>query len=330
MSNSVKRVVKKIINTNSAVTAQLALIASSTLEINQKIEVLNDHLLKLNYTNNSNRSTTFQTGQNEIVTKLFNGQKIYLSLDDLSLTPHVVLDGIWESEITHAWRSLIRPSSIVFDIGANFGYYGLVASQLLDMKNSKVVYFEPNIELTPLIRKSLALNWLVENSSVETVAVSDKVGMAKLTVLRDYIGSSSLHSLERLTEYLGDTMDLVSERIVEVPTITIDNYCEQHKIDKLDLVKLDVEGYEDFAYSGMRKTVKKSSDLILFVEFTAKSYAEPEKFYETIKNDFGYVWVIEADGILKKVNDLNYKEIEKMSTDWIMLVFSKKIITQKL
>lgn len=269
-------------------------------------------------------SGVINTGEHEILVKIFNGLKMYLDTRDIGVAPHLALDGIWEPEITKAWLSVVRSNDTVLDIGANFGYFGLLAAQKVGKKDSRIIFFEANPELTPFIKKTLAMNWYVEQSVVENLAVSNSADSTlTLNVLKDYVASSSVHTVEELGSYLGNKAELELERSVRVPSITIDEYCKKAKIDEVDVIKIDIEGYEDKAYEGMRKTVQASSRLTLFIEFTKDGYSDPKGFYEQLMKDFGNVYLINADGELVRPKDPSYENIIESSDDWVMPVFSK-------
>ncbi len=269
-------------------------------------------------------STILRTSDKEIVVKVFSGVKMVLDPKDISVTPHLALDGVWEHDITGAWLNVLKASNTVLDIGANFGYFGLLAAQQTHSSKSKTVFFEANPELIPYIDKSLSINNYLEYSSVENVAVSDKEGTLKLNTLKDYIGSSSVHSIEHLNEYVGKKIHLKPDKVVEVKATTIDLYCKKNDIKTVDLVKMDIEGYEDSAYKGMRETVKKSPNITLFIEFTKYSYNNPEMFYKQLLSDFGNVYTIRRDGSLLNQKKISYTDLSSKVDDWIMLVFSKK------
>jgi FkbM family methyltransferase len=265
-----------------------------------------------------------QIAEHEILVKIFNGLKIYLDTRDIGLVPHLALDKIWEPEITRAWLSLVGPADTVFDIGANFGYFGLLAAQRTDKKAATIRLFEPNPRLIPYIQKTFSLNWYNEQTVIENLAVSNKKQDVTLNVLRDYIASSSVHSIEKLSSYLEGKMKLEVEETVSIPAVTIDDYCKEHKIQDIDLIKMDIEGYEDAAYEGMRQIVKKSQNLTLFIEFTKEGYKDPEGFYRQLLEDFGNMYVINTDGSLSKPQTTDYATIIGTSSDWVMPVFSKR------
>lgn len=262
--------------------------------------------------------------ESELVAKIFSGVKIYLDPRDIAVTPHLALDGIWEADITKAWLSVIERDSVVLDIGANFGYYGLLAAQITDRKNSRIIFFEANTDLIPYINKTLALNWRKEQSLVENLAIADKDGDVTLNVLEGYIGSSSLQSKKELSSYMKDKMDIEVTKQINVKATSVDNYTKKSQLRKVSLIKMDIEGYEEKAYKGMRNTVQNNDDITLFVEFTEGSYIDPKGFYEQMLTDFGHVYLIEGGGRLVRQKKTGYDAVVGKPDDWIMLVFSKR------
>lgn len=222
------------------------------------------------------RSTILPVSDKLVIVNCFSGLKICLDPHDMALVPHLAFDGIWEEPTTKAWLSVLRPNQIVFDVGANFGYYGLLSAQRNFSDEQKIIFFEANPNLTPYINKTLSINGLHKNCVVENLGVSDKKGMAELTILEDFIACSSLHSEAHLDSYLHGKMPIKAAEKVKIPTVTIDQYCKDNKISRIDLMKLDIEGFEENAYMGMKAIVRNSPDMVLFLEFTAQSYKDPK------------------------------------------------------
>jgi FkbM family methyltransferase len=268
-------------------------------------------------------SGIIQLSEKEMVAQLFSGLKIYLDPRDIAVAQQMALDAIWEYRITKAWLKVLKPTDTVMDIGANFGYFGALAAQQTDKKRSKVIFFEANSNLIPYIRKTLAVNWLKEQSIIENLAISDKAGKVSLTVLKDYIGSSSLHTLEHMEGYMDKKMYLEPEEVISVEATTIDAYSAKNNIKSIDLVKMDIEGYEEKAYQGMRKMVQSSPNITLFIEFTKQSYEHPEEFYNQMLKDFGHMYLIDNDSNIIKPSRTDYGSVIGSFDDWVMPIFSK-------
>lgn len=268
-------------------------------------------------------SGTFQVSPTEIITKIFSGAKIYVDPRDIAITPHIILDGVWEQDVTQAWLSVVEAGDMVFDIGSNYGYFGVLAAQQ-SQRDCTVVHFEANPSLIPYINKTMQLNSMADCSKVENLAVAEKAGRVKLRVLKDYLASSSLLAKERIAAYTHNRENIEVEETVSVKSVTIDSYCEENNIKEINLIKMDIEGYEDKAYLGMRKTVKNSKNLTMFIEFTPDAYNEPKRFYEMLLEDFGNVYLIDKKGRLKKPKNTEYKNVINEDGDWTMPVFSKR------
>jgi FkbM family methyltransferase len=259
----------------------------------------------------------------EMITKIFSGLKMYLDPRDIAVVPHLALDSVWEHRITAAWLSVVKPKDTVLDVGSNFGYFGALAAQRTDKKHSKVVHFEANPHLLPYIHKTLDVNWLNEQSVVENLAVGDKEGTLTLRILKDYLGSSSVLPLEHTAKYMGNKMHLETAEEVKVKSVSLDKYCQVNGIKTVDLIKMDIEGFEDKAYAGMRSVVKNSPNLTFFIEFTKDSYDDPRGFYDQMLKDFGHVYLIDDDGYIIKPKAATYEVIIGDADDWVMPIFSK-------
>lgn len=261
--------------------------------------------------------------ESEMITKIFSGLKMYVDPRDIAVVPHLALDGIWEHRVTAAWLSVVGKYDTVLDVGSNFGYFGALAAQNSDKKKSKIVHFEANPHLIPYIHKTMDVNWLNEQSVVENLAIGDKEGTLTLRILKNYLGSSSVLPLEHTAKYMSSKMRLETTEEVKVKSVSIDGYCKAHGIKTIDLIKMDIEGFEDKAYEGMRGIVKSSPNLTFFIEFTPDSYAKPKDFYNQMLKDFGHVYVIDDEGRVVKPKKTDYDTVIGEADDWVMPIFSK-------
>lgn len=148
---------------------------------------------------------------------------------------------------------LVEEGNVVFDVGANVGDVAMHAAKRVGDRG-KIYAFEPDQTNIGRITKNL------EQNSFDNI-VLNKVGLG------DEEGSFSLYSVEpgnRGMNRILPSEDGVSESSY-IQVTTMDRYVEEHKIDSINLIKIDVEGYEFKVLKGGISTLKRFSPL-LFIE----------------------------------------------------------------
>jgi len=186
-----------------------------------------------------------------------------------------------EPETTKVFYELAKRSSTVFDIGANIGYFALLAS--LANEKSQVVAFEPSPRHFAWLQANLLLNTATNVAAVQA-AVSSEDGSLKLHLTED-----------------GATSSLISgfrEQVVpiEVPSLSLDSYVAQNRIGRVDLIKIDVESGEPLVFEGMR-TLLKNDQPILICEVLSST----EHFLNSFLSGYGYDYYwITPNGLRKR------------------------------
>ena len=135
------------------------------------------------------------------------------------------LTGKWEKESMKLWIKLSEISACIFDIGSNTGVYALVAKTI--NPESRVFAFEPHPLFFNMLEKNIELNDY-EIMSLKK-AVSDVDGKIKI---EDYSGASSS---------------------INVESVSLDKFIDDKKIEKVDLLKIDVETFEPQVIKGFEK-----------------------------------------------------------------------------
>jgi FkbM family methyltransferase len=139
----------------------------------------------------SDRTTAVYLGDHTALTRTVYGHKLYVDTRDLSLTPHLLMDGAWEMWITRALEELIEPGMTVVDVGANVGWYTLLAAERVG-PSGRVVAFEANPETVALLRRTVDVNGARGWTTVEPVALADREGEITLHALAEHRGTSSI------------------------------------------------------------------------------------------------------------------------------------------
>jgi FkbM family methyltransferase len=145
--------------------------------------------------------------------------------------------GYYESGMQRQISREVRPSGVFWDIGANVGFYSLLASKLVGA--GKVFAFEPAPRNVCYLKKHLALN-RVSNVEVLAIAVSDRNGVATFAA-----------------EQTGFMGRLSGEGSLAVSTATLDSLVAEGKVLPPDYVKMDIEGAELLALHGGRETFQR-------------------------------------------------------------------------
>jgi len=150
----------------------------------------------------------------------------------------------YEPEMGETLRRYLRSGSTFVDIGANEGFFTVQASRIVG-PSGRVLAVEPQGRLQEVIRKNLELNGLTNVTLVRS-AVSDRPGEAELHISPSTNTGST--GLSQSTRY----------RVPQeaVPVNTLEGILDQHGIEKVDLMKMDIEGFEYEALIGAEKLLK--------------------------------------------------------------------------
>ncbi len=141
--------------------------------------------------------------------------------------------GSYEYEKRVIFENLVKEGNIVFDIGANVGFYTLLASVLVGLEG-KVFAFEPVPKNLFYLKEHLRINHIT-NVTVIEAAVSDSRG----TALFDKGPSSSMGHIS-------------PNGVLKVKTVSLDELISQEKIPAPHYMKIDVEGAEMLVLSGAK------------------------------------------------------------------------------
>jgi len=207
------------------------------------------------------------------------GQKMYVNAADEPLGRSLITTGGYEKTETEIFRSLLRPGMTVVDIGANVGYYTLIAASVVGA-SGKVYAFEPEPSNYELLTRNIAANGH-KNVLPSPEAVSDRVGSMKLYIDSQNFGNRSFS--QRNIVHDGGAVD--------VNTTTLDSLCLSGKIaNQIDVMKIDAQGAEGFIVEGATRVLQDQRPKIL-LEFEPgmlkNNGTEPLELIEKLKN-YGY------------------------------------------
>ncbi|MGA2750894.1 MAG: FkbM family methyltransferase [Verrucomicrobiota bacterium] len=158
--------------------------------------------------------------------------------------------------------SYLREGMVVFDLGTYLGELTVLFSHFV-RENGHVHGFEANSKTFERVRKICELS-NAGNVTLNHLAVSDKDGELDLHVYGETRMSWSSLALRPLRNY---GIEATGAYIEKVRAITIDRYCEERKIEKIDLLKIDVEGAEYQVLQGAAKALEQKRIRCCVFEF---------------------------------------------------------------
>lgn len=145
----------------------------------------------------------------------------------------------------------LQEGDIVVDAGASWGFNTVAFSQKVG-KKGKVIAIEPSVESLGILRKNIVLN-NCENVTVVETGLWDKKGRMKL-YLKEHAAADSLV----ITNGQGQNRVVGT---IEVELDTLDNILEGLGIDKVALLKLNIEGAEIEALKGAERTINRNNGI---------------------------------------------------------------------
>ncbi len=234
------------------------------------------------------------------------GSKMFLDTND-SLNLSIL--GVYGELDTKIIKKQLNENDIVIDVGANIGYYTLLSAKSVG-NAGRVFAFEPEPENFKLLQKNIKVN-NYKNTITENYAVSNTNGKISLFLAKNGIVGHRIYD-----------SDDCSDSIL-VNKITLDDYFTKlNLLDKINFVKIDVEGFEFGVLKGMVKIIEKSKNLKLFVEFNRISLEEAG-FNPKEMLDFLYERNF-------KIYFLNYKKNFVVKADKNELLTSKENLEENI
>lgn len=176
--------------------------------------------------------------------KLVNNRHAYVDLRS-RVGRALFMKGEFDREVFTPLRNALKPGGVFLDVGANAGFYSMLALDLIGPTGT-VHAFEIDPRALRCLRKTIARE-AISNLFVHPVAVSNETGFAHLDMISD-CGRTRIQS------------DGSGRR---VPTTTLDAWRQKHSGGKIQAIKMDIEGGELRALHGATKLLREERPLLV-------------------------------------------------------------------
>jgi FkbM family methyltransferase len=241
----------------------------------------------------------YPSGPDRIVARMLGSMKIVLDPADFSLTPHLVMDGFWESWISVWAMANVLQTDHVLNIGANCGYYAMLFAK----GNAHVVAVEPQQKLAENIALSAALNGLGGRVRVEQCVAGTVEADRSCQLYTDFHGSAHVSA--------GD----VEHPSLAGDTITVKERPAHELMPDATCAFIDAEGYEPVIWEGLAPLRAKKQLRWVALEWAPARYSDPKGFLAQLRQ-YGLVSVVVGDGTERPMNDAALLK----GSDWDTLV----------
>lgn len=193
--------------------------------------------------------------------------------------------GYYNREIVALLNRLIRPGMVVVDIGANIGEITLVAANRTT-HSGQVIAFEPMARIAEQLEENIRENGLTWAKAVR-LGVSNRPGEAHIY---QPFNSDSSEPNRGLGTLYPDEPDARPSQTITLTTL--DRYFEDHPVERLDIIKIDIEGAELACLEGARNTLLryKPAIVIEIQAATAANAGYKQSDILELLSDLGYAF----------------------------------------
>jgi len=246
-------------------------------------------------------------GNNQILCRVLGNKKMFVIGDDLGFSPHMIMEGYWEYWLTQYFANNIKPGDTVLDIGANLGYYTVLAADLVS-DSGKVVAVEPNPYVFSLLSKSVAQNGFNSRCQLHNFALSaqGESGERNFFVPKNEPKNGLI---------LNEGANIARhQELGEVFQVKL-GHLDPDDFDRVDFIKIDVEGAEMAILKGLKPIIDKFRPKIVCELNFYRGYG-----YEDVQAVLGDEVELKYLGFDGKVRPLTKQMIEQQDDqeDWLL------------
>lgn len=173
-----------------------------------------------------------------------NGVRVVVDAKEPEFGRAIVERGAWEPHILDAIDSILRPGDTFVDVGANVGVMAFRAARAVGA-SGRVIAFEPHLSNAAMFQRGMLANRFTQ-VRLHIVAAADRFDLISIT--------------RASNAKTGGTRGALSFDYI-VQADRLDNYLERER--RVDLIKIDIEGFELPALEGLSETIARHKPRIL-------------------------------------------------------------------
>lgn len=241
-----------------------------------------------------------------LVNLAYNGM-LTISSEDQSIMPILVTTGMFEVPLTKYFMKNVKAGDTVVDIGTNVGYFTLLAAKLVGVQGC-VIGYEANPQMYTFVQNNIAMNWVTDQVKLFNKAVYSKKTEITFQLSENFHAYSSI-SDRPVIDNVNDSFTSIS-----VPAVDLDS--ELGSMDKIDLLKIDIEGGEYQALLGMMDLIKQKKIKRISFEWNKPMLGEEAEPFKLLLSEMlnlhgGRLYFLNEDGdalptTIKEITSLEF------------------------
>jgi FkbM family methyltransferase len=263
----------------------------------------------------ASRTRSQYLGDGTLLCKVLGGLKLFVIGDDVGFSPHMIFEGYWEYWLTRHFAATIRPGDTVIDVGANLGYYTLLAADLVG-ETGHVVAIEPNPEVFRRLAASVRVNGFAGRTSTRNVALA----AAGEGGTRPFFVPAGEPKNGRFVGAGEDPAWLAAHgKLFDVALGRIN----PDEFERVDFIKIDVEGAELAVLDHLRPVIERFRPKVVCEVNFARGYG-----WDELVEAFGTeaLSFLDYDSSVKPLTRA-IAETQQKGEDWLVYINHANIIT---
>jgi FkbM family methyltransferase len=254
-----------------------------------------------------NQTRSQYLGNNTVICRILGNKKFFTIANDVGFSTHMIMDGFWEYWLTKYFCETVNHGDTVIDIGANLGYFTVVAADLVSA-SGHVISIEPNPEIYSHLCNTISVNGYGGHVEALNFALSASTA-ARLAPFFVPTGEP------KNGRFAGDTENL--DWLAQFGSIFDVNvgYLDVERFERVDLIKIDVEGAELEVLQHIQPIIEKFRPRIVCEVNFGRGYS-----YSDVCNSLGgtsSLIHLDFDGVCKPLTE-RMAETERLNEDWLI------------
>lgn len=213
--------------------------------------------------------------------------------------PFVRFGKSFERKTISLMLRILKPDFIAVDVGANIGLHSLIISKALENSiGNRIFAFEPSLATYRILEENIRINNCEERVHPINLGLSNTSGKLYLSIPNSY---NDYGEEADVFKYLKEESSDGNDEIVEVTTL--DSWIKENNIDRIDFIKVDIEGAELLFLKGAEYVLTNLRPIIIL------------ECYELFCKRFDY----SVSDVIIFLDHLNYKILQYEEAQWIAI-----------